>query len=1395
MRTYRDTQIARLRYASGVLLALAGGAMLWPASARAQVAGTSSKPLPNVLLLVDTSGSMERMPDGSLPGATAGSACAPGSASDPNRWGMLLQALTGNLQPYYSCEAVARDASNAAFVNEYSILGKAPYDVDYALPYHRPMTGGTAANACVMAPHILPGSAGGAASDFPDDALATVYRSYLNTVGFNLPSSLPATASCTFDQAIDGQLDAARDYVRFALMTFDNDAHHGTGLQTGTSFIDTNNPFLGQWSYHRSEGNPLYSSQSNDATRGARGLLPGCVDYDYLEVGARNEFAPPWEGRLVPFPPPEAPLYEIQRTNEQIQKVLLATRPFGATPLDGMFDDARDYYWYRKPGPAGDPYACRDKYIIALTDGAPNLDLRPACGPTGEGDICPYPHTAAEIAHRMHTDSDEARRVTTFVIGFSVNGSGTFDGDGFPPGFTEHPKNNCKTWYHEEGQNNPATMAARCEALAGSIPPGSTADACCKLNEIAWKGSGGTAGPFFAESQADIVLSFGRIMANIIKAASTRTLPAYTPAVEFSADSFTGGAAAGQFIASFIPNAQRPWSGEIDRTRFQCTADGAGAPSEATQETTAGDFMSANLAVQAKEKKRFFLSVLAEKDGGSIDSLATIRPFSGKGSTGADGIPSKSGREVAMANDNVFDTDWPVALDIDDTTCKRSKAVKPGEGAGARGTVTVPALDRDECTSVVWGFTTAHPDPLSYAGTQLPGDTGPYDFNVRCGGSGSPTTGTCSVSGNPCTVGEDDCAGGEICVPECAALGAVFRSNPAVIGAPSGFLREEGFRTFQATRRTRRPVLFVATIDGMLHAFKAMDEGGTGSNHELWSFVPPAVLPKLATNYPAGNQVLLDGSPVVRETVWERLPTDNAGDGSGRKWHTTLVASLGAGGGGFYALNVTDADCGGSSSVGDCLSTENYQAPTEGELEHVSTSGIIDERTKKGPHFLWQLTDVEKAAGGAEAAKVVRRTRTGEERVALFGRDTGTPAIGMVQIKTEDGERQVGVAILPGGIDGPPVPGETCQRSPGDHPMHDKTAGDVRTHVRRWASSCDAPVPGRGVTIVRLDTGDVIRHFGRLGDTPTRLHTRVIETGFDSPMVGVPVVYPDSIGVPTQKVFIGDADGTLWRIDLTSSNPDNWSASLFQDLYAGDGATDGQPIEVPPVLSTDEAGQLVINVATGDQESLIHTNAKNLVASLRETRDALTHLPVSSVNWSLHLTETEKCDGCGARVTGPMVVFDRTLYFATYAPLPPKDATAKTCGEAGSARIWGLHYTEPKDDKDFRSGGLARYCNDGDVGATGLCNTELAYNEWMDTDLIPGVTLRASAPCATFDTLGDELGGQGFASIIPQEYHLTFGVARPAGGSGLPAAHRRTDFKRPMPQTSTKIDSWSLVIE
>src|SRR5690606_32973436 len=153
---------------------------------------------------------------------------------------------------------------------------------------------------------------------------------------------------------------------------------------------DHSSGISGTWSYF-----------VGDARRGRPAACESDVSW---EVGARNAAAPPWEGRMVAFGPPTAGLSELQTKNSQIQQILLGTRPYGATPIAGMLQDARDFLWNdgspdpldasQSFGPKDDPYVqggCRKSHIILLSDGEPNTDLRPHCEGLGPpAGKCPY---------------------------------------------------------------------------------------------------------------------------------------------------------------------------------------------------------------------------------------------------------------------------------------------------------------------------------------------------------------------------------------------------------------------------------------------------------------------------------------------------------------------------------------------------------------------------------------------------------------------------------------------------------------------------------------------------------------------------------------------------------------------------------------------------------------------------------------------------------------------------------------------------------------------------------------------------------------------------------------------------------------------------------------------
>jgi len=151
-------------------------------------------------------------------------------------------------------------------------------------------------------------------------------------------------------------------------------------------------------------------------------------------------------------------------------------------------------------------------------------------------------------------------------------------------------------------------------------------------------------------------------------------------------------------------------------------------------------------------------------------------------------------------------------------------------------------------------------------------------------------------------------------------LGDIYRSTPVNVPAPLLDLPDQSFsayRTLQLTRTgastqnnavptlrrtdvrvgSREPMLYVGTNDGILHAFD------TDTGDEVWGFVPPYLVPSLRNRYPSTRNFGVDGTPVVKEVVYERSALSPAVASS---WRTVLVVGLRNGGPAFVALDVTD---------------------------------------------------------------------------------------------------------------------------------------------------------------------------------------------------------------------------------------------------------------------------------------------------------------------------------------------------------------------------------------------------------------------------------------------------------------------------------------------------------
>ena len=1207
--------------------------------------GSSNVPLPNVMLLLDTSGSFEKMIDGTDPEAPANNpplslttaACTPGMPSLPNRWGVAVQALTGSIQPFYSCAAMNR--TSAGFFNQYAItkgspVPHAPYDASYYLPFHRPLAYQSAVSSCAYTPYALPGAVPGEgvgvppiatsgsdcsgspcqSDDFPPDAIGQyTYDTFLGQT-VNLPGN-----TCTFNQLTNGAIDGATTLMRFGLMTFDNDPQPGIGVTASTTPMLANtptSPFDGMWSY--------FAGWNGVAPIGGpiQGWPVGCSTRPYyFELGARNPAAPPWEGRLVTFPDPWADTTGVSANNDNVQLAVNAMRPYGGTPIAAMLDDAEQYYWADAVGPqANDPFVtgnCRDEFIILLTDGQPNQDLRAACAATGTPNgQCPY-NFPDQIAASMYGNGTSGadnwpahlprggHSVKTFVIGFAVSQL-------TPPPAPAPQYSQCSQLVTS------GTLASVCTTL----PVPTNYQACCTLQQIAV--AGGTGSAYFADTPGDLNAALGAVLGQITKRLASQTLPTYSPTT-----SYTGAVNSEALYLASFNGAVTPWRGDVQRQQLTCQAVGSSynIVKNPTVIANGDDFLS-NLQVTSPSARRF----LAYSPPGGAGSNLTIRPYI---TTSPDGLTpfGNTGAEIGLGVSAISYTNLPpTALNITSTTCQDP--------------VNRAYLSANDCDQVMLNFATAQ------TSVSTPSDPG-FVFASRC-----PSTG-----------------------PACNPLGAIIHSTPSIAPTPSSLLRDDSYQGFANSlspgvlgSNPRPPVLYVATTDGLLHAFDTTVS--TESNNELWAFIPPGIMPNLQSSYPAASAIVLDGAAQVKDVVWDRWtggPTTACPNGWPSCWHSMLVAGFGGGGRGYYALDVTDP---------------RYVAYT------APSYGTFPPPALRGPHFEWQLSSMTPPGGPPQRE--------------IFGLQAATPVITTVFADPSGGStpHEIGVAILPGGSNGRSQAGGPCQRAldanSGAFPSTKYDLSDPligrRGYVRKWASKCygaGSDVPGRSVTIVRIDTGAILAVFTRgrsftNPDAPDNLlagaPSRVIDTPLDSPMTGVPVVFPSDIGTVAQKFYMGDADGTMWRFDLTSTNPANWYASVFVDAY-GPGAeqgvpvnqmaSDSAPIQVSPLVTLDSFGDTTIQFSTGDtstyggkytlpgtdSDANDQFEAINYVYSVLETGPSLT--PTAQVNWFLRLRN-------GERVSGPMAVFDSTFYFATFDP----PLTGAACS-GGVPRIWALDYLVP----------------------------------------------------------------------------------------------------------------------
>lgn len=606
------------------------------------------------------------------------------------------------------------------------------------------------------------------------------------------------------------------------------------------------------------------------------------------------------------------------------------------------------------------------------------------------------------------------------------------------------------------------------------------------------------------------------------------------------------------------------------------------------------------------------------------------------------------------------------------------------------------------------------------------------------------------------------------------SLGDIYHSSPALVGTPVDEPGDEAYTRFRerAVVRERPLVMYIATNDGILHAISVEDypvptfpltvHNGQSplpltAGEEIWGFVPPMLLGKLKDQL-TSHQFNFDGTPVVKDVYFQRGTSAADTD-----YHSVLITGMRGGGRGYIAMDVTD--------------------PIE-------------------PKFLWQFTDEHMGF-----------TYGQPEIVQATFKWPPLPATQTVQTRA--------VAILAGGLGKEksssttaPTPGCVVKTVPAMKKsgelykswLTDETPTTAATDVKHRAGTprCWEAL-GRALYFVDVETGKLIKKVFDYETIPN-LSNGIM---FPSPIVGTPTAYQDAVGTIADRGFVMDADGVLWRIDMSSQDvePDfgdkGWTMRPFHDVFF-ERADIRDPAETTyerPILSVDDKRRIVVLIGTGDTDNFEKKDADNRIVSLTEvSHKAVPTVPddyQALVNWEL-VNEGSSGNGLypSELVSGAMALFEGQVFASTFIS---NTGSGDAC-EYGRGRLWSLSYNLP--DLSDPNPGLKTHAplRIPVIADTVADSDDSLFNVTMDKAepnlLIQGVGTTQRAACSTVDPSLNSYFSPRLADIEQTAPPAIWVVAQASKGSQRAKSRLGSvQAKIQRPITFSRVTSWATSVD
>lgn len=362
-----------------------------------------------------------------------------------------------------------------------------------------------------------------------------------------------------------------------------------------------------------------------------------------------------------------------------------------------------------------------------------------------------------------------------------------------------------------------------------------------------------------------------------------------------------------------------------------------------------------------------------------------------------------------------------------------------------------------------------------------------------------------------------DNGGNPIGLPVEYVLGDIFHATPLLVGNPTNarYISRsepgelfEGYTEYAAVQAKRRKVLFVASDDGMVHAFDAgrfegsLDDGSfnDGTGKEIFAIAPREILPTITklAEPPIGHRWGIDGTPVAADV---KIDPSHLGYGSAdppdpdqRQWRTVLIGGMRRGGNAYYALDVSRPDrmLEETVTVGSVTFDLGFK-PDDGSRvlpgcfqasgDPVNNPGDCDPSGLNYPEILWEFTDDD------------------------MGQTWSTPDLGAIKVIENGAEVVKFVAVFGGGLD-----------------------------PDGFLNAADNPLGSR-LYIVDIETGAMLYKRDLLGSAAAPPAT----------------VDTDQDGI-LDRIYMGTTEGLMYRVNI----------GVPQNLVTG-----GSCSATPPVGSTD----------------------------------------------------------------------------------------------------------------------------------------------------------------------------------------------------------------------------------